>query len=233
MSQAHAPGNNGQVLHITQRCHQRQFLLSGEAERRRWVYWLRQLRKTHNISVLNYIVTCNHVHLLIKDPGKRSLEAAMLLLNSRTAKEFNKRYQRKEAFWESDYKVTVIQVNAHLARCVNYIDMHMVRAGEVAHPSLWSSSGYCETKSPPRRGGALDHAGLLNLLQFESSDAMQKARDQWIVEKLTEKAPRRESYWSDSIAVGDLAFALKMKRALAFAHPASRAQKEFGCFAVR
>lgn len=233
MQKMHGHGIAGQVVNITQRCHRRQFLLNNDADRRRWLYWLFQARKLFKLSVLNYVVTSNHVHLLVLDPGRRQLEDSMCLINTRTTQELNRYRRRRGALWEADFHATAIQTNAHVARCMNYIDMNMVRAGEVQHPVQWRCSGYYESIHPGKRGGRIDHAALSRVLRYESAKNLQKARDGWIDNKLSNASLCRESYWTDSIAVGDLAFALKMKRAMAYTQPGRRAQKEPGCFAVR
>lgn len=225
--------SNGEVIHVTQRCANHQFLLNDEVDRRRLLYWLAQAKRRHHLSILNYVVTSNHVHYLMQDPGRQALDAAMLMIKSRTTSEFNRRLHRRGAFWEDVYQTTVIQTNSHLARCMTYIDTHMVRAGAVKHPSMWHSSGYCEAMNPVRRSGCLDRASLQSYLKFDTYGDMQLARKQWVQNRLANALLDREAYWSNSIAVGDLAFALKMKRALAFIHPGRRAQREQGCFAVR
>lgn len=225
--------NDGDVIHVTQRCYDSQFLLDDEVDRRRLLYWLAQVKRRYNLSILNYVVTSNHVHILLQDPGRPSLEAALVFIKARTTSEFNRRQHRRGGFWEHAYQTTVIQTNNHLARCMTYIDMHMVRAGAVQHPGMWRSSGYFEAIHPVRRGGCLDRPSLLAYLKFAQFSDMQLVRDQWIDNKLATAVFDREAYWSNSVAVGDLAFALKMKRALAFVHPGRRAQREQGCFAVR
>lgn len=223
----------GQVWLITQRCHQRQFLLQDEVDRRRWLYWLYQAKRRYGLSVLNYVVTSNHVHLLVQDDVGHTIDACMRMINSRTTSEFNRHQGRRGVFWARRYQRTAVQTNAHLARCMTYIDMNMVRAGEVDHPEQWRCGGYYESRRPQRRGGRIDHANVRRLLQFSSDRALLSARNQWISSKLAHSDLCREPYWSDSFAVGDLGFALKMKRALAYAHPGGRAQREQGCFAVR
>ena len=233
MSYPNAKVATGQVWLITQRCHEKQFLLDSETERRRWVYWLFQARKLHGLSVLNYVVTSNHVHILVQDTGRFCLRASMQLINKRTNNEFNRRRSANTAVWESDFQTTAIQTKDHLARCLTYMDMNMVRAGVVEHPAQWRCGGYFEFLHPCRRGARLDRASLRALLQFDSDKALQSARDYWIRQAMQKTELHRESYWTESIAVGDLAFALRMKRALAYTHPGRRAQRETGCFAVR
>lgn len=223
----------GQVWHITQRCHQKQFLLKFQADRRRWLYWLFQARRRYGLSVLNYIVTSNHIHLLVHDHGNNAISPAMQLIAGRTAQEFNKRHSRTGAFWEDRYHATAVQTNEHLARCLVYIDLNMVRAGEVSHPEEWSCSGYHEAKNPRRRGARLDQVSLCSLLGFESMEDFISAREIWINKQLLKGQLRRESLWTESVAVGNLDYALKMKRALAFKNPGRRATLEGECYAVR
>ena len=61
----------GYVWHITHRCHHKQFLLKFVRDRRRYLHWVFEAKKRFGLSVLNYAVTCNHVHLLVKDTGAR------------------------------------------------------------------------------------------------------------------------------------------------------------------
>jgi len=157
----------------------------------------------------------------------------MQLISGRTAQEFNKRHSRTGAFWEDRYHATAVQTNEHLARCLVYIDLNMVRAGEVSHPEEWSCSGYHEAKNPRRRGARLDNERLCSVFGFDSIEAFINAREIWISKQLRAGQLRRESFWTESVAVGNLEYALKMKRALAFNNPGRRATLEGECYAVR
>ena len=53
----------GYIWHLTHRCHKREFLLKFARDRRRWLYWLYQARKRYGLTILNYMVTSNHIHL--------------------------------------------------------------------------------------------------------------------------------------------------------------------------
>lgn len=234
MPRAHRHFIAGQVWHITQRCHQQQFLLKFQADRRRWLYWLYQARRRYGLSVLNYMVTSNHIHLLVHDHGNNAIASGMQLISGRTAQEFNKRHGRRGAFWEDRYHATAVQTDQHLIRCLVYIDLNMVRAGEVSHPEEWSCSGYHEALHPRRRGSRIDTASLCRLLNFESPKQLMDERERWITERLQHGTLQREGLWTDSVAVGNLQYALMMKRALAFSNPGRRAQPEkAGSFAVR
>jgi putative transposase len=63
----------GHVWHITHRCHKKEFLFKFARDRRRWIEWSFEARKRHGLKVLNYIVTSNHIYLLVVDGGGREV----------------------------------------------------------------------------------------------------------------------------------------------------------------
>jgi putative transposase len=60
--------------------------------------WIFEAKKRFGLSVLNYMVTSNHVHLLIKDTGLNVIAHSMQLIAGRTAQEYNQRKRRQGAF---------------------------------------------------------------------------------------------------------------------------------------
>ena len=118
----------GHVWHITHRCHQKNFLLKFARDRRGYLRWVFEAKNRFGLSVLDYMVTCNHVHLLIKDTGPNVIARSMQLIAGRTGQEYNERKRRHGAFWEDRYHATAIETDEHLNRCLVYIDLNMVRA---------------------------------------------------------------------------------------------------------
>jgi putative transposase len=47
----------------------KEFLLKFSRDRERWLQWLFEARKRFGLSVLNYAVTSNQIHLLVRDTG--------------------------------------------------------------------------------------------------------------------------------------------------------------------
>jgi putative transposase len=74
----------GYVWHITHRCHQRKFLLKFARDRRRYLHWLFEAKKRFGLCVLDYMVTSNHVHLVVKDTGSDVMANSMQLIAGRT-----------------------------------------------------------------------------------------------------------------------------------------------------
>ena len=146
----------------------RAFLLKFVCDRRRYLSWVFEAKKRFGLSVLNYTVTSNHIHLLVKDTGRDVIAQSMQLIAASTAQEYNQRKGRQGAFWEDRYHATAIETNEHLHRCLIDIDLNMVRAGVVNHTIKWLHSGYHEIQEPPERYGLSINEGYLRYMALRS-----------------------------------------------------------------
>ncbi len=202
----------GLVWHLTQRCHNKDFLLRFSKDRKRWLHWLFCAKKQYRLSILNYAVTSNHIHLLVYNDGRKNvIPRSMLLVASRTAHEYNFRKNRSGSFWEDNYHATAIESGKHLCECLVYIDLNMVRAGVVNHPAEWPFSGYHEIQSHKQRYRLIDMEKLLTLVQIEKQEEFKGIYNDLIDSKLGSKNLNRESFWTESIAVGSGNFINKMR----------------------
>jgi putative transposase len=223
----------GQLWHITHRCHEKSFLLKFPRDRRRYLSWLFEAKKRFGLCVLNYVVTSNHIHLLVRDTGERVVAQSVQLVAARTAQEYNQRKQRQGAFWEDRYHATAVEADAHLHRCLVYIDLNMVRAGVVQHPAHWVHGGYREMQDPPERYALIDIVQLSTLCGFAKVEDFQRAHRQWVEQALTGKAPRRDQRWSEAIAVGSQAFVEKIKRQLGITARYREVDEAHGMYSLR
>lgn len=206
----------GLVWHLTHRCHQRDFLLKFARDRDSYLRWLYEARKRFGFCVLNYMVTSNHVHLLVKDSAEGVIAQSVQLIAGRTAQEYNRRKARLGAFWEDRYHATAIESGVHLHRCLVYIDLNMVRAGVVKHPAEWPHGGYLEIQQRPKRYRVIDVATLSGLCGFDEITDFQKAHRKWVDEASNGDTLKRDDCWSESIAVGSEGFVEQVKLQLGF-----------------
>ena len=213
MPRAHRHYIPGLAWHITHRCHKQEFLLRFERDRKRWLYWLFEAKKRYGLCVLNYIVTSNHVHLLVVDTEKDVIAKSLQLVAGRTAQEFNQRKKRKGAFWEDRYHATAVETDEHLAKCIVYIDLNMVRAGVVKHPSEYRLSGFNEIQNPPKRYAVINWRALLNLFPISTQKCFQQEHNSW-VESALQAEVKRKSFWSESIAIGSEDFVERVHQQL-------------------
>src|SRR3989339_150417 len=172
----------GHVWHITHRRHKREFLLKFPRDRRRCIEWLYHAKKRYSgLSVLNYMVTSNHIHLLVFDNGSRNvIPDSIKLVAGRTGQKYNVQKNRKGAFWEDRYHATAVESNRYLRQCMTYIDMNMVRAGVVEHPRQWEFGGYNEIQMPRKRKAIIDFDRLMDLLGFDNYDDLKEAHNKWV-----------------------------------------------------
>jgi REP element-mobilizing transposase RayT len=201
------------VWHITHRCHRNAFLLEFAHDRRRYLHWVFEAKKRFGLSVLDYMITSNHIHLLIKDNGADVIAQSMQLIAGRTTQEYNQCKAHHGAFWEDRYHATAIGTDEHLHRCIVYIDLNMVRAGVVEHPGQWLASGYREIQNPPERYAVIDLQQLIESCGFTEAKEFQRAHYQWIEEALAGKLTRA-AQWSEAIAVGGSAFVEQVQKEL-------------------
>ncbi len=204
----------GRIWHITHRCHKKEFLLKFRRDKRRWLYWALQAKIRYGLIILNFMLTSNHVHMLAmilaNRAGHPALSRALQLIESRVAQGYNARKERCGAFWDDRYHATAIEDGAQLARCLTYIDMNMVRAGVVAHPSEWPFGGYRElmrevegdASHERRRGLLVDTGKLMELAGAPDIRAHLARRSEWIDIAIRKGQIERDPIWTESVAVG-------------------------------
>jgi len=197
----------GYTWHLTQRCHKREFLLKFARDRRRWCHWLFQSKKRYGLRILNYNVTSNHIHLLVYDDGRKNvIPRSMQLISGRVGQEYNQRKSRNGSFWGDRYHATAVESGLHLMRCLVYMDLNMVRAGVVRHPSEWECSGYHELQNIPKRKRIIDYTCLINLLELNSYTELKATHQRLINEAVKKGNLIREERWTESLAVGSQTF---------------------------
>ena len=205
----------GCVGHITHRCHKKEFLLKFARDRSRYLELLYKAKQRHGLVVLDYIVTSNHIHLLVSDDGDRdTIPKSMQMIAGQTGQEYNRRKKRQGAYWEDRYHATAVESGTHLLKCLIYVDMNMVRTGVVSHPSEWSWSGYNEIQNQKQRYAIINHRRLSNLLGLVSVEMLKELHAKWLAEALKTDRHKRERKWSRAVAVGSEDYIEHIKKEL-------------------
>ncbi|MDD5169117.1 MAG: hypothetical protein PHN75_09885 [Syntrophales bacterium] len=165
----------GYVWHITHRCHLKEFLLKFSQDRKRYIKWLSEAKKRFGLSILNFIITSNHTHILVYDTGNDVIPRSMQLV---------------------------------------YIDLNMVRAGVVVHPSEWRECGYNEIIDQPKTSRLIDNKILKSILGFSDEDDLDVAYQQVVSDAMRSTLQARQPMWTESIAVGDEDYVTETKEKL-------------------
>ncbi len=161
------------------------------------------------------------------------ISRSMQLIAGRTAQQYNTRKSRKGAFWDDRYYATAIESGRHLAHCMVYIDLNMVRAGAVEHPAQWAQSGYREIQSPPMRYRIIDIDQLRHVLGYADSKAVRKILREAVQSVLDTGNTDREALWTESVAVGGRKFVEQIKSDLASDTPGRKVAKSHGRYSLR
>ena len=198
-------------VHVTQRCQERRYLLRFKQDRRQYLRRLRQASERHAVSVLNYMVTGNHVHLLLHCTRSEDLSAAMQLLSGSAAQDYNRRKNRSGAFWSDRFRPTLLQNGRHLSRCFFYISLNMVRACAVEHPSEWVGGSHAELMGCVPDDGPIIHRDLLlHSLECVGADTFVEWYVRTVEEAAGSWAKQRQAHWSEAAAVGSREWVAKV-----------------------
>ena len=69
-----------------------------------------EAKNRYGLVILNYMLTSNHIHLLVVDDGDRDvIPRSIQLMAGRTASDYNQRKRRKGAFWEDRYHAAAVE----------------------------------------------------------------------------------------------------------------------------
>ena len=96
----------------------------------------------------------------------------------------------------------VVDSEAHLWNCLVYLDLNMVRARAVRHPSEWRCAGYNEIQNPRSRYRVLDLDRLADLTGCATLGALQTQHRDRVEAALDSSDLMRDSRWTEAIAVG-------------------------------
>ena len=188
--------------HATHRCQERRFFLKFDIDRNNYVKRLREMKNKFSVDVLDFIVTSNHIHLLLWSSKAKHVSAAMHFLQGVSAKDYNTRVKREGAFWCGRYHPTIIEPGSHLANCLFYIDFNMVRAGVVKYPCQWNHSGYHELTGERKRYRIVNTERLMNCLEMNNKNIFHE----WYLRELNNESEKayhcRKPVWSESLAIG-------------------------------
>ena len=196
----------GLTYHLTHRCHNSKFLLRCRKDRIEYWHRLRKNARKHGISLFNFCITSSHVHLLGTCRRAGDISRFMQQLEGEFADFYNKRKTRTGSFWGERFHCTMIENNEHLWNCLRYIDLNMVRARVVAHPSSWPWCGYNELIGRRKRYRLLDIDQLVEILGIKDREFLAEFHQQRIDEAIKSQRLNREAIWTESIAVGSEEF---------------------------
>ena len=201
----------GQVYHLTHRCQDRRFLFKFARDRNAYRLKLREAAEQFEVSLLDYCLTRNHVHLLARADTREGISAFMQMAQGQFAQSYNRRRRRTGAFWEDRYHATMIEPGGHLEKCIVYLALNMVRCAAVEHPREWRWCGYQELMGLRQRFRLLDRQRLLEALGGVRVEDFRRQYEALILERIAKGELKREPGWTEAIAVGSEGYVREME----------------------
>ena len=205
---------DGACYHITHRCNNREFLFHYKKYRQFYQRQLFKMHKRYRVDILDYIVTSNHVHLLLSARKGKNISDGLRYLHGRIAQFYNLENKKHGSFWNDRFHSTLIQDGKHLGKCLLYIDLNMVRTGVVDHPSKWDTCGYNEFCNPKQRCRVVNIDKLLQVLAIPNIERFRSWHTSTLNSLLNKAAFAHVEFWSKAYAVGEEEW-LKEKLAVA------------------
>jgi len=211
MARANRLRTDGGIFHVTHRCHNQTFLLKFARDRDAYRARLRQHLPQFDVSLLDYCLTSNHIHLLLDTPERLELSGLMQAVEGEFARTYNRRKERTNAFWGDNFHATLVEGGQYLWRCLCYIELNMVRCGVVAHPRDWKWVGYHEIMGLWRRNRLIDLEQLCWRLGASTVEEVAKNLEASLVDAIARDQVKREAFWTESLAVGSQLFVEKIQ----------------------
>jgi len=163
------------LYHVITRGNAHQDIFLDDKDRKKFLYWLKDIIETHKLICHAYCLMDNHYHLLVETPGA-NLSKAMRDLNGNYTQSFNAYHNRIGHLFQGRYKAFVIEKETYLLAVARYIVLNPVHAGFVLHPRLWKWSSYQATAGSANRPDWLSIDWLLDLFSKKRNKAQMEYR---------------------------------------------------------
>ena len=129
---------------ISHRCYERVSALRFIKSRKWYAERLRVTAKKYSISIVNYLIAEDGVHLLCVAKNPNEISAMMQDLQSSTSKKFASKRGGESSMWQGRFKATFIHGGLRIKQCMVLLDLQMLATGKCNHPAEWEYSGWHE-----------------------------------------------------------------------------------------
>jgi REP element-mobilizing transposase RayT len=141
-------------------------------------------------TLLEYTFLTTHYHLLLRIE-KPTLSSGFKRLQSRYARTYNRRHERRGVVWLRRFHDVLIETERHLYETVRYIALNAPRARMVDAPELWPWCSYGSAIGDYPPDPIVNEKALLGLFAREPKVARRKLRE--IVEESDPRKRRRQT----------------------------------------
>ena len=200
--------------HVTLRCNNREFLFS-PLSFELFLEIVQEARGRFPLSLYNYCLMTNHVHLLLEVGRGDTLSRAMHWISSTFSRRFNRQAGRHGHLWEGRFRSAIIQADCYFLRCMAYIDLNPVRARMSATPAAYLWGGHQALQA--------EDATVLDLHPFYlAGGADPAARYRSYMSVLDDEAKREPASLATKYFVGTQDFVGRLERRFGLAEQRDR-----------
>ena len=132
----------GQPQHVIQRGNNRDPIFVDDEDYPYYLERLQDAAEKYQVDIHAYVLMPDHVHLLVTPWQDKGIGAMMQSIGRYYVQYFNRSYKRTGTLWEGRYKATLLDTEAYLLTCYQYIELNPVRAEMVTHPAEYPWSSY-------------------------------------------------------------------------------------------
>ncbi len=126
------------------RCYERVSALRFIKSRKWYAERLRVTVKKYRISIINYLIAEDGVHLACVAENSATISTMMQDLQSSTSKKFASKRGGESSMWQGRFKAIFIHGGLLIKQCMLLLDLQMLATGKCNHPAEWEYSGWHE-----------------------------------------------------------------------------------------
>lgn len=188
---------------VSHRCHERVSALRFMKSRKWYAERLRVTAKRHRISIINYLIAENGVHLACAAENPDMISAMMQDLQSSTSKKFANKRGGESSMWQGRFKSTFIHGGIWMRQCMLLLDLQVIATGKCIHPAEWKYSGWHELVGIKKRYRVISMSHAMEA--WEAGINIKKFRLEYV--RAIEACCTNKSFgclatWADALAVG-------------------------------
>jgi putative transposase len=131
---------DGELHFITFSCYGRKALLTSSEAKSTFERALERVREFYGLRILGYVVMPEHVHLLVSEPKRAKLAAALQMLKQIVSHEL--RSKLGTPFWQTRYYDFNVWSEKKRIEKLKYIHRNPVRRGLVEKAEDWAWSSF-------------------------------------------------------------------------------------------
>ncbi|MFA5349763.1 MAG: transposase [Candidatus Omnitrophota bacterium] len=128
--------------HIITRGNQKQSVFLEPYDYEKYLNFLTKYKKKFKFKLYCFCLMPNHIHLIIELNNPSILNRIMRGLNLSYSQYFNFKYKKVGHLWQDRFKSKIIEKDAYLLECINYVESNPIRASLVSHINEYRWSSY-------------------------------------------------------------------------------------------